>query len=172
MYGTVGPEDGSGSYSGFSDFSFANAADIFEQFFGGRNPFEMFDEDFGDFGGFGRQRHGKSGGKSHSRGFDPFGGAGFGFGDDFFSSGFGGFGDDFGGGGTSFSSFSSSSMGGGGGISKSTRTQTTYVNGKKVTRTTTTTRYPDGRVETTQDDGDGKVYYINNKTGEKLQQIK
>jgi DnaJ-class molecular chaperone len=90
-------------FGGRTSFRFRNANDIFAEFFGGRDPFSMFDD-------------------------DPFfaragGGVGNGFG---FRMGFGGdpFGNDLRGfGGASFSSFSSSSStrSGGGGVSKSVK---------------------------------------------------
>ena len=71
-YGKEGLEGGSGGgaggfggqsafFQGFGGggrsrggFTFAQADDIFRQFFGGRDPFEdFFDDDFGSFGGFG-----------------------------------------------------------------------------------------------------------------------
>mmetsp|Transcript_105783 Transcript_105783/g.183882 ORF Transcript_105783/g.183882 Transcript_105783/m.183882 type:complete len:281 (-) Transcript_105783:105-947(-) len=151
-------------------FAHADAFNIFEQFFGGRDPFAEFDEIFamhGMGGARGGARRPSGGSSTRSRG-SPM--AGFGgspmasmFNDDFFG--------DFGGmhGGTSFtssvqtggrggtvtSSFSSSSMGGGGGVSTSTSTVTKVVNGKRVTVTEKTVRRADGTVETTRTESEG-----------------
>lgn len=141
-YGKAGLEGGAGHDAGF-DFHGAHGMDfaqqIFSQFFGGRDPFADFFEPFGGFGGRSHRGGGRSGG-----GMSLFGG-GF---DDFFSGfgdmGMGGMG---GMGGATYSSFSSSSFGGGG-VSKSVSSTTQIVNGQRVTKTTTTIRHPDGRVET------------------------
>ena len=106
-------------------FDFRDASSLFEEFFA-NDPF--FSSSFGT--GFGDMF-------GRSMGF----GGGFGGGfsdrfDDFFSSSQG---------------FSSSS----GGYSKSTRTVTQVINGKTVTKTETTIRYPDGRVETTSNQTKG-----------------
>lgn len=136
---------GGGGGGGGPDFHFGghnNAFDIFEQFFGGRDPFADFDGMFADFGG--RGSRGGGGGRPSQQ--SPFGG-----GDPFagFGGGFGGGG--FGGGG-GFSSFSSSSSfgGGGGGVSMSTSSTTKVVNGKRVTVTEKTVRKADGTTETTR----------------------
>ncbi|KAJ8611493.1 hypothetical protein CTAYLR_010477 [Chrysophaeum taylorii] len=105
--------------------------DIFSRFFGGRDPFAVFDDPF-----FGGRRAGAFGGS-------PFGAA---FGRDPFGDPFGG--------GSAFSM--SSSFGGPGMMSTSTSTTTVIKNGKRVTKTTKTVRHPDGRVETEthEDTGD------------------
>ena len=121
-----------------SGFTFEHANDIFKNFFGGKDPFSMFEDEeddffgggmgFGTFGSslFGRMRTGpdeeekelrRGGGKKRR---DPFGDI---FGGDFFGGmdmG-GGFGD-FGGG---FSEFRSSTFGGGGGAT-SVKTSTVF----------------------------------------------
>ena len=110
--------------------------------FGGDPFFSRMDEDpFGGFGMLGRA-HGRS-----NRGGNPFASAGFldeGFGQGRFQGVFS-------------SSFSSSSSTSGGGFSsKSVSTQTSIdSSGRRVAKTTTTVRHPDGRVETntTTDDG-------------------
>eukprot|EP01064_Diplonema_japonicum_P025554 TRINITY_DN36990_c0_g1_i1.p1 TRINITY_DN36990_c0_g1~~TRINITY_DN36990_c0_g1_i1.p1 ORF type:complete len:228 (+),score=27.43 TRINITY_DN36990_c0_g1_i1:45-728(+) len=108
--------------------------DLFNAFFGGRDPFESFMRPMGRQG-FATDPFGDS---------DPFGHGGFGFGgmmgmmNDMERMG-GGMG------GSSFMS-SMSSMGGGGGMSKSVTQQTVIKNGKKVTRTVTRTTQPDGTV--------------------------
>jgi len=136
---------GGGGHGGADFAGFGNAFDIFEQFFGGRDPFADFDDFFGDRGGrrqTGGSRRGPFGG------MDPFGGmGGMGFDDDFFKQG----------GGTSFSSFSSTSTGGGGGgvVSSSTKTTTKMVNGQRVSVTEKTIRRADGTVETTRTESSG-----------------
>lgn len=84
------------------------------------------------------------------------GGGGFGGGPSLFDSMMGGMmGGHAGGMGNFTSSVSSSSMMGGmmgGGTSRSTSTSTVIQNGRRVTRTTTTIRHPDGRVETSTDE--------------------
>ena len=82
---------------------------------------------------------------------DPFfsGGLGFGespFGGSFFDTGVSTF---------SGNTLSSSFGGNSGGYSTSTRTVTQVINGRRVTRTETTIRYPDGRVETTSNESSG-----------------
>lgn len=128
-----------------------SAFNIFEQFFGGRDPFADFDSMFADMGGrrggFGRR------GTAPARA-SPFGGSPFGgsmFDDDFFQGGFGGGG---GGGGASFStSFSTStSSRGGGGMCTSTSSTTRIVNGQRVTVTEKKVRRPDGTVEVTRNE--------------------
>ena len=49
-------------------------------------------------------------------------------------------------------SFSSSSVGAGHGMSRQVSSQTVISNGRRVTRTTTTVRHPDGTTETTTDE--------------------
>jgi len=110
---------------------------IFEQFFGGQDPFADFDRMFADMHGGSRQQGQQQRG-SRMGGMSMFG-------DDFFGGMGGG-----GGGGARFSSFSSSSNMGGGGYSESVSTSTRIVNGKRVTVTEKTVRKPDGTVETTR----------------------
>jgi len=96
-------------------FEFHNPDDIFRQFFGGNNPFEMF----AGFGG------GSSSSRSQSRdpfGFEPFGGFGSSFGFTDFNG--------FGGGASSFTSFSST--GGMGPNVKSVTKSVKIVNGEKI----------------------------------------
>lgn len=147
MYDRGGKDalNGGGGYS-HADFGDINSAfNIFEQFFGGRDPFADMDRMFAEMHGQGQQsRPGRGFGSGFGSGF----GGGFGgFDDDFFKGGFGG--------GTSFSSFSSSTGGGGGGMMTSTTTTTRMVNGKQVTVTEKTVRKPDGTVETTRTESDG-----------------
>lgn len=135
------------------------AFDIFNSFFADMDDFHSFG------GGMGSQRGSRMGG-SNSQRRDPFGGFG----------GFGGFGmmdemfSDMGGGGgfssSMSTSFSSSSMSsGGGGMSKSTSTSS-YIgsDGRRYTKTETTTIHPDGRRETkseefVEDGGGGRLGY-------------
>ena len=131
-----------------SGFTFEHANNIFKDFFGGKDPFAMFEDEEDDFfGGMGM-------GMGFGRGFEPFGGSLFSrmrtdpreeekqvrggggggkkkrgdpfagmFEDDFFG-GMGGFGD-FGGGG--FSEMRSSTFGiGGGGGATSVKTSTVF----------------------------------------------
>ena len=67
-------------------FSFAQADEIFKNFFGGRDPFADFfdDDDFGFPSMMGRGKQKKSGGNKMR---DPFGGGFFDDGDDFFGGG-------------------------------------------------------------------------------------
>lgn len=163
-YGHAGAPSFGGSRRGGAADEFKHAEDIFNMFF----------RDFGmDPFGSGGRRDGGGGGRrsynsSSSRGFhssfmeddDFFGGGGGGFGSSLFGNHFasmdrmfesmhsmdgGSFGSS-----SSFSSMSSSNSGGmrGGGTSKSVSTRTVIENGKKVTKTTTTIRHADGRVET------------------------
>jgi len=125
-----------------------HAFNIFEEFFGGRDPFAEMDKMFAEMHRGPYSRPGVRGGMGRGGGM----GMGSMFDDDFFTSGFGG------GGGASFSSFSSSSMGGGGGgMMTSTSTTTRIVNGKRMTVTEKTVRNADGTVTTTRsestDDG-------------------
>mmetsp|Transcript_45446 Transcript_45446/g.83142 ORF Transcript_45446/g.83142 Transcript_45446/m.83142 type:complete len:233 (+) Transcript_45446:78-776(+) len=120
-------ERGSHTPGGSFHHAGVNPFDLFEQFFGGKDPFAMFDEMRG------------------APGRGPFD-------DPFFNGGFGGF--PAGGAATSFSSFSSST-GAGGGMMTSTSTVTKIVNGKRVSETTRTVRGPDGRVETTTSTSEG-----------------
>ncbi|KAG6594300.1 Molecular chaperone (DnaJ superfamily) [Phytophthora cinnamomi] len=154
-------------FTGFgAGFSTKHARDIFDQFFGGQDPFEAF------FGG--GQRRGSTQRRGRF-GDDPFGDMGFGgmgmgmgmgmrgFGsmggvsmmDSFFSDGFGGMtGAD-----SEFFSMSSSS-------SSSTFTDR---NGHVVTRKTTTTTGADGRTETvTEEYRNGKLVNSTSSTGSRL----
>lgn len=142
-----------GSRRGHS-FSNERAFDIFHNFF------DAMDEmhDMHDFHrGFGSQRMGRSQSERRPQrnAFDPFGGFAA-------MGGFSDFGDMFG---DPFrgmqgmrstsmsSSFSSSSYSGGVGSSKSTSTSSFIdANGRRVTKTQTTIRHPDGRVETQTDE--------------------
>ena len=130
-YGFQGLEQNTGmDQGGFADFddfggfhsafSFADANNIFKQFFGGSDPFQFFDDDDEDFG------FGKFGGaKFGKKGEDMFGGFG--------SMGFGGFDDEDDG-------FPSHKMGGMGGCkSVSTSSSTIIKNGQKIKKTETTT---------------------------------
>ena len=123
-YGKEGLEGGGGP-SAFHVDPF----ELFRSFFGGPSGSVFADLGFGEpmFGGFG--------------GFGGSSGRGN-FVDDFFR--------DMGvGGGSSFSSFSSTSMGGGGGFMKQvSQTTTTGPDGRRITRITTTTTRPDGTKET------------------------
>ncbi len=150
-YGRPGNDNSSASRGG---------ADPFSAFFSGASagrrgnfhvdPFEIFRQFFGeddDFAGFLPRRNGndrpfRGRGSSNE---DPFG----------FGSMGGGFESMMRGGGSSMTFSSMSSMGGGGGVSRSTSSQTVIQNGQRVTRTTTTIRHADGRVETTTDESVG-----------------
>ena len=108
----------------------------------GFDPMEIFRTFMG--------KHGKK------KGNDPFG---FGFDDDFFDDDFGGF-DNFG----NFGDF------GGMGQGKSVKTYTTIINGKKVTKTETTTVDSNGNKKTVvrEETGDGKVTeYLLGENGKK-----
>lgn len=149
---------GGGGFQFRTDFRPGNmdsAFRVFEQFFGGQDPFAHFDEMFagmqtGQRGSAFGARSSQSGGFPFGGGGDPFaafGGFGPGLGGNSFSStmsmGPGG------GGMTSFNSFSSFN-GGGGGMMTSTTTTTRVVNGRRVTVTETTVRKPDGTTETSR----------------------
>lgn len=159
-----GMPSGAGGGPGMRFGGHTDAHRIFEQFFGGRDPFADFDQIFAEMGA--RHGGGSTRGSRGSRG-SPFG-AGFSsmFDDDpFFNGGGTPGGATFstsvrtsggGGGGTSFSSFSSSSMGGGSGIvGTSTSTSTRIIDGKRVTVTEKTVRKADGTVEKTQSTSEG-----------------
>mmetsp|Transcript_32885 Transcript_32885/g.87225 ORF Transcript_32885/g.87225 Transcript_32885/m.87225 type:complete len:251 (-) Transcript_32885:154-906(-) len=147
--GSSGPQPGYAGSSAFGGnpfggrrYQFRNAEDIFAEFFGGRSPFSMFDDDdfFQSAGGTG------FGLRSAFGGGDPFAGFGGGGGFSSFSSS-----TSMGGGG--FSSFSSSSSSSSrGGVSKSVKTTTTYQNGRQVTKITTTIRDANGNVTTTTEE--------------------
>ena len=125
--------------------------------------FDFADFDFGDFNPMNifkdfMEKHGKKGGK------DPFG---FGFGfdddDDFFKDDFGNFGN--------FEKMEFNSFGGmGQGQGKSVKTYTQIINGKKVTKTETTTIDSQGNKKTVvrEETGDGKVTeYLLGENGKK-----
>ena len=121
-----------------------------------------FDFNFGDFDPMEifksfMNKHGKKGGK------DPFG---FGFDDDFFDDDFGNFGN-FG----NFEKMEFNSFGGmGQGQGKSVKTYTQIINGKKVTKTETTTIDSQGNKKTVvrEETGDGKVTeYLLGENGKK-----
>ena len=151
-------------FSGFGNFGFADAENIFRQFFGGRDPFQDFFDDDDIFGGRGRREEAKRSGDGrqvNQRRNDPFSGL--------FNMGFGRFGSDFGfddsddddfaafggrgsmkGSGANVKTFTQSSTfgsGGSGGVSKSIQTVTETRNGKTVKKTVTTIKYPDGTVD-------------------------
>jgi DnaJ family protein B protein 6 len=159
---------GFGQFSGPGNFGFSDAENIFRQFFGGGDPFaEFFDDDmFTGFGGRGERKRGNQSGKRNG---DPF--------SSLFNMGFGG------GGGFGFDSDSddddvfpqrssmmgnqnptvktftrSSTFGGGsgGGVSKSVQMVTEVRNGKQITKTVTTVKYPDGRVERKEEISEGR----------------
>ena len=120
----------------------------FESFgFGdGFDPMEIFKSFFGKHSG-------------NKKGGDPFG---FGFDDDFFGD------DDFGG----FGNFEKMEMNnfGGMGQGKSVRTTTQIINGKKITKTETTTYDSNGNKKTVvrEETGDGKVTeYLLGENGKK-----
>ena len=118
--------------------------EMFNSFFGGRDPFQ---EMFGGMGGdpFGRGADPFGGRPAARASPSPFGAFGGGMG----MGGFGGMGmldEMMRSGGMMSSSTMSSSMGSmGGGTSRSTSTSTVIQNGRRVTRTTTTIRHADGR---------------------------
>ena len=129
-----------GGFRGGGVNSFADADEIFQRFFGGRDPFADF---------FGDEADSPFGSVLGGRGVGGFS-AGFGgrssLHNDFFGGGFGG-----GFGGAGFSSFSSSSFGGMGGgcFSSSQSISTSVENGVRVTRKTTTKTTADGQTTTT-----------------------
>ena len=135
-----------------------NGGVSFEDFdFGDFDPFSMFQSFFG--------RAGKHKG---------FGGFGFGFDDDedddFFKMGMG-FDDDFGFKGN-FESFGNFKGFGGGSQGTSVKKTTQIINGKKITRTETTTIDSDGNKKTVvkEETGDGKVKeYLLGSNGEKIE---
>ena len=118
----------------------------------GFDPMEIFKAFMG--------KHGNKKGKGHF---------GFGFDDDFFDDDFGNFGDfgDFG----NFEKMEFNSFGGmGQGQGKSVRTTTQIINGKKVTKTETTTIDSKGNKKTVvrEETGDGKVTeYLLGENGKK-----
>mmetsp|Transcript_113204 Transcript_113204/g.158771 ORF Transcript_113204/g.158771 Transcript_113204/m.158771 type:complete len:279 (+) Transcript_113204:53-889(+) len=157
-YGKEGLQQGSGRSRHddmFRHFDMGRAQNLFEEIFG-NDPFfngggfggmsMMHDPFFGGMGfGSTSQRQRQTGGDLFEQ---FFGGNGFGM-----SQGF------------SSQNFSSSFGTGGGGMSTSTRTYTTIVNGRRVTRSETTTRYPDGRVETTVNEDTQQLEDSNRNSG-------
>jgi len=179
QYDMGGVEDFTSPFSGSSgfshsgtgnmgmDFSFMDAQHIFDAFFGGSDPFAMFEDDDDDFFGMphgGHAHHSKKGNK-HGGGMfnDPFFGghdifSAFGGHDDFFGNmGFGGFGH-MGGdedmedqedikenrhAGSHFERFEH--FGNMSGPSVSTKTYTVSKNGNTVTKTEKTTIGADGK---------------------------
>jgi len=166
---------GSGGFGGSDfhhDFTFRNAQDIFEAFFGGSDP---FDDPF--FNG-GRRRSSNGGRQQRRRSpFDSFFDD-----DDFFGGGMGRMGGmggmgmmsnmmdmNMGGnmGSSSFSSFSSSSSSFGNGMTgTSTRTTSTIgPDGIRRTKTETTTIGPDGRKQTHVEESEDDVRQLGNGNG-------
>lgn len=140
-FGKEAAQQGGATHGGPGGMDFMSAQSIFEQFFGGRDPFA---EMFAEMGMGGRGRGGgREGRRNHFEsmfaGGDPF--------EDFF-----------GGVGATTMSFSSTSFGGSG-PGESIQQETVIENGKKVTRTKRTVRHADGRVETFTDEqtGDAKL---------------
>jgi curved DNA-binding protein CbpA len=134
-----------GGFRGGGVNSFADADEIFQRFFGGRDPFADF---------FGDEADNPFGSVLGGRGVGGFS-AGFGgrssLHNDFFGGGLGGgFGGGFGGAGFSSFSSSSSSFGGMGGgcFSSSQSISTSVENGVRVTRKTTTKTTADGQTTT------------------------
>lgn len=170
-YGFEGLESGRGSSNsrGFSSgdfnmgafhhFDFRDAEDMFRNFFGGRDPFAAFMDDEDMFGGFGsmfprgRNSEERNVGRRSNDPFSAMFGR-FGMG----SHMMGGFDDDdddddmFSG--NTF--MRSSTFGGSGGTSKSVQTVTETRNGQTVTKTVTTIRHADGRVETKEETSQGR----------------
>jgi DnaJ family protein B protein 6 len=103
--------DYGGANFDFGDFDFGDAHDIFKNFFGGKDPFSMFDDDDDDF--FGNK--GFKGGFGHMNMKEMFGSDNFG---------------------DNFDSFG-----------ESTQTVSQTINGKTVTKTITTKRGKDGKIE-------------------------
>mmetsp|Transcript_4536 Transcript_4536/g.14189 ORF Transcript_4536/g.14189 Transcript_4536/m.14189 type:complete len:195 (-) Transcript_4536:980-1564(-) len=115
-----------------------------DPFFGRRGGFDEFDffksvfEDDDDFfGGFGGFGGGLGFGRRSSRRADPFD-------DDFFRGGF---------------------PGGGHAVGTSISTTTTFVNGKRTTKTTKTVRHADGRVETSTQSSNGDADHFISSAG-------
>ena len=133
-----------------------------------RRQYDMGGFDFENFGfndGFDPFEIFKSFFSKHSKG--KKGHFGFGFDDDFFDDDFGGF-DDFG----NFGNFEKMEFNnfGGMGQGKSVRTTTQIINGKKITKTETTTVDSNGNKKTVvrEETGDGKVTeYLLGENGKK-----
>lgn len=154
-----GPSSGRGARS---NMNHADAFNIFESFFGGRDPFAEFDEIFSRAGPMGPGRPMGMRGRSHTAGpgmGGMFGGRSM-FDDPFFQSSFNSSFDFPSGGGGSSTVFTSSSTsgsgrGGGGVVSSSTTTTTRVVNGKRVTVTEKKVQKADGTVEVTKTESEG-----------------
>jgi len=158
FYGKEGLQPGHGQqqsrHSGHA-FNMNRATSLFEEFFAsdpffssafgrppqrsspfGVDPFESF---FQDFGVPAQSRNGMNNNRRNI--FDDFLEGGM--------EGMGGF-----------------NQGGfGGGVGRSTRTVTQIINGRRVTKTETTIRHPDGRVETIVDESDGDLQDAGNNGG-------
>ena len=153
-FGKEGLDGGGASSRGSRrGHSFADADEIFQRFFGGRDPFQELFGDDSFFGGRGMGGFGGGMGGGSRGGFQSFSSSSFGGGRDPFADMMGGsvFSSSsmMGGGMGGFQSFSSSSFGGGGGFSSSTSTSTTVENGVRITRKTTSQTGPDGQMTTT-----------------------
>ena len=140
-------DTGGFDFEGFGGFDDFDPFAMFENFFKGHGGFGKFgfgfDDDDDDWGGFGM---GKNFGKGFKMGFDDD--------DDF------GFGGDFG-----------SGFGGGFGQGKSVKKTTQILNGKKITRTETTTVDSNGNKKTVvkEETGDGQVKeYLLGEDGQKI----
>ncbi|XP_045723272.1 dnaJ homolog subfamily B member 3-like [Mirounga angustirostris] len=170
-YGEAGVGDGGGGGGRCRQpfeyvFTFRDPAEVFREFFGGRDPFsfDFFGDPLGNMVGGRRSSRG-----SRSRGPTPFlaafsGFPAFGGGFSSFDTGFGAFGafgafGSLGSGG--LSSFSMSCGSGGSSNFKSVSTSTEIVNGKKVT-TKRITENGQERVEV-EEDGELKSLVINGK---------
>lgn len=150
-----------GGFGGFGGFAFRSPHEIFEEFFGTRDIFDIFENDMmfdSGFGGSSSRRNGKDSNKRSRNSQNDQMQAFFGFPNlndfGFGNSGF-----------TSFSSFSSGGgggSGGGAGLVKSTSKSTKVVNGKKFV----TTKIMENGVETviTEEDGVVKSKTVNGVT--------
>ncbi|XP_027812002.1 dnaJ homolog subfamily B member 3 [Marmota flaviventris] len=167
-YGEAGVDGGSAGAGNFEDpfqfvFTFRDPAEVFKEFFSGRDPFSF--DFFGDpleniFGGR-RSSRGSRGSAplfSTFSGFPAFGGGFSSFDTGFTSTGFTSFGSLENGG---LSSFSMSCGSGGTGSFKSMSTSTEMVNGKKVT-TKRIIENGQERVEV-EEDGELKSLIINGR---------
>ena len=149
-----GANGGSGGFHRGAGGFHVDPFELFRTFFGGNDPFSdpfFSDSGFGAFGG--RSPAGFGAGPSMFGGGFGMGGGGSPF-DSMFQQMAGG-GGPMGGMSSNFTSMSSTMMGGGmggGGVSRSTSTSTVIQNGRRVTKTTTTIRHADGRVETSTDE--------------------
>ncbi|XP_004702392.2 dnaJ homolog subfamily B member 6 isoform X1 [Echinops telfairi] len=156
-YGKEGLNGGGGGGSHFDSpfefgFTFRNPDDVFREFFGGRDPFDFFEDPFENF--FGNRRgprasrtRGTGSFFSAFSGFPSFGG-GFPAFDTGFTSSFGSLGHG------GLTSFSSTSFGGSGmGNFKSISTSTKIINGRKIT----TKRIVENGQETVEVEEDGQL---------------